>query len=137
MVSLRDQWRAWREDYRSERPAVNCDGCGTHYPRGKDTGNATYIGYALKSCGECERRKRNRKAHFQARLMQSHKGIRKIGRDVAIRYMERYGGETFVVQTAIDEKEIYLRNAFGLTIASISIFDTFPKPVEIATEIPY
>ena len=51
MVSKESQWRAWRDDYRSERPDVTCAGCGTHYPRGTDTGNATYIGYSLKSCG--------------------------------------------------------------------------------------
>ena len=70
MVSEKAQWRAWRDDYRCARPAVTCAGCGTHYPLGKDTGNATYIGYHLKSCGKCERRKRIRQAHFQARLMQ-------------------------------------------------------------------
>lgn len=46
-------WHAWRTDYWCQRPAVTCENCGTHYPRGKDEGNATYIGYALKSCGAC------------------------------------------------------------------------------------
>lgn len=54
----KEAWQAWRQDYRCERPAVTCDGCGTHYPRGKDTGNATYIGYALKSCEACHRQTR-------------------------------------------------------------------------------
>ena len=30
-----EDWRAWRDDNRSERPAVTCEGCGTHYPRRK------------------------------------------------------------------------------------------------------
>ena len=140
MVSLKEQWRAWRDDYRSSRPAVTCEGCGTHYPRGnQDEGNATYIGYSLKSYGECQRisqREKSRQDHFQAHLA-SRNGIRKIHRDVAIRYIERFGGSTFVVQTEIDDCEIYLRNAFGLAIATVSMFDKFPKTVEIATEIPY
>ena len=57
-------------------------------------------------------------------------GIRKIHRDVAVRYRERFGGSTFVVQTEIDDREIYLRNSLGLTIATVSIFDKFPKPPE-------
>ena len=139
MVSLKEQWRAWRDDYRSSRPAVTCEGCGTHYPRGKDEGNATYIGYSLKSCEECQRirREKSRQDHFQARLVASRNGIRKIHRDVAIRYIERFGGSTFVVQTEIDDCEIYLRNFLGLTIATVSQFDKFQKPPEnIVDDLP-
>ena len=130
-------WIAWREDYRAPRPAVTCVGCGTHYPRGKDTGNATYIGYSLKSCGECQRirREKSRQDHFQARLARRN-GIRKIHRDVAIRYIERFGGSTFVVQTEIDDCEIYLRNFLGLTIATVSQFDKFPKPPAFVDDLP-
>ena len=131
MVSKESQWRAWRDDYRSERPDVTCVGCGTHYPRGKDEGNATYIGYSLKSCEECQRirREKSRQDHFQARL-ESRNGIRKIHRDVAVRYIERFGGSTFVGQTEIDDCEIYLRNFLGLTIATVSQSDKFQKPPE-------
>ena len=49
-----EQWRAWREDYRSSRPPVTCQGCNTHYPAGKDEGNAVYQGYNLVKCGNCQ-----------------------------------------------------------------------------------
>ena len=48
------QWRAWREDYRSSRPPVTCETCETHYPSGQDEGNAVYIGYRLVQCGNCQ-----------------------------------------------------------------------------------
>ena len=57
-------------------------------------------------------------------------GIRKIHRDVAVRYIERFGGSTFVVQTEIDDCKIYLQNSLGLTTATVSMFDKFPKPPE-------
>ena len=138
MVSKESQWRAWRDDYRSEHPDVTCAGCGTHYPRGKDTGNATYIGYSLKSCGECQRRRRekSRQDHFQARWGASRNGIRKIHRDVAVRYIERFGGSTFVVQTEIDDCEVYLRNSLGLTIATVSQFDKFQKTPAFVDNLP-
>ena len=129
MVSKESQGRAWRDDYRSERPDVTCAAGGTHYPRGKDERNATYIGYSLKSFGERQcisRREKSQQEHFQARLVASRNGIRKIHRDVAVRYIERFGGSTFVVQTEIDDCEIYLRNSLGLTIAIVSMFDKFP-----------
>ena len=49
-----EQWRAWREDYRSSRPPVTCQNCETHYPAGKDEGNAVYMGYNLVQCGNCQ-----------------------------------------------------------------------------------
>ena len=139
MVSKREQWRAWREDYRSERPAVTCDGCGTHYPQGTDEGNATYIGYSLKSCGACKRtrKEQSRHDHFHARSVVGNNGIRVIHRDVACRYIERFGGSTFSVQTEIDDCEIYLQNALGQTIATVSMFDKFPKPPAILDDLPY
>ena len=142
-VCTAEQWRAWRDDYRSERPAVTCDGCGTHYPRGKDEGNATYIGYSLKSCGACHRDNELKRAdarvvlklhrHISARknTPKESKPIREIHRDTACRYISRFDGSTFTVQTAPDDADIYLRNAFGLTIAKVMPTDRYPKPVEI------
>ncbi|MDD9972980.1 MAG: hypothetical protein OXU27_03190 [Candidatus Poribacteria bacterium] len=51
--SEKEDWRAWREDYRSSRPPVTCQKCDTHYPRGKDEGNAIYRGFTLVQCGNC------------------------------------------------------------------------------------
>ena len=68
--------------------------------------------------------------------MASGNGIRKIHRDVAVRYIERFGGSTFVVQTEIDDCETYLRNSLGLTIATVSQFEKFPKPPAFVDDLP-
>ena len=140
-----EDWLAWRDDNRSERPAVTCEGCGTHYPRGnQDTGNATYIGYSLKTCGACYRHNELKRAsarvvlkihrHIEARrniAKDARKPIKEIHRDIAARYITRFDGSTFAVQTDVDDADIYLRNAFGLTIAKVLATDRYPKPVEV------
>ena len=139
-----EQWLAWRDDYRSERPAVTCEGCGTHYPRGKDEGNATYIGFSLKSCGACHRENEIKRQsarvvlklhrHITETRKNTPKGskpIRDIHRDIAARYITRFHGSTFAVPTAEDDADIYLRNIFGLTIAKVMPTDRYPKPVEV------
>ena len=138
-----DAWRAWREDYRSERPAVTCEGCGTHYPRGKDEGNATYIGYSLKTCGACHRENELKRAsarvslklhrHITARknTPKGSQPIKEVHRDTAARYITRFDGSTFAVPTAEDNAEIYLRNAYGLTIAKVMPTDRYPHPAEV------
>ena len=138
----REQWHAWRTDYRCERPAVTCENCGKHYPRGKDEGNATYIGYALKTCGNCYRENELKRAsaretvltlhrHLEARrntVKEARKPIREIHRDIACRYIQRFDGSTFLVPTAPDDADIYLRNAFGLTIAKVMPTERYPAP---------
>ena len=136
-------WHAWRTDYRCQRPAVTCEGCGRHYQRGEDEGNATFIGYALKSCGDCHRHNAIKRQsarvvlklhrHIEARrnTPKDSKGIKDIHRDTAFRYIQRFDGSTFAVPTAEDDADIYLRNAFGLTIAKVLPTDKYPKPVEV------
>ena len=139
----REDWQAYREDYRCARPAVTCDNCGTHYPCGKDEGNATYIGYALKTCGNCHRENELKRAsaravltlhrHIEARrntVKEARKPIREIHRDIAVRYIQRFNGSTFSVQTAADDCDIYLRNAFALTIAKVLATDKYPSDAE-------
>ena len=139
----REAWKMYREDYRCTRPAVTCEGCGTHYPRGKDEGNATYIGYALKTCGNCYRENELKRAsaravltlhrHIEARrntVKEARKPIREIHRDTAVRYIQRFNGSTVVVQTAADDCDIYLRNAFALTIAKVLAADKYPVDAE-------
>ena len=139
-----EQWLAWRDDYRCTRPAVTCEACGTHYKAGQDTGNATYIGYALKSCGNCHRQNELKRAsarvmlkihrHIEARRNTpkgSQKTIKDIHRDIAMRYITRFDGSTFAVPIAEDDAEIYLRNAFGLTIAKVMPTDKYPKPAPV------
>ena len=153
----RQQWRAWRDDYRCARPAVTCQNCDTHYPRGKDEGNATYIGYSLKSCGNCQQVKlteieARRKAevaevveriekrlsnHIATRRNTPTKPIREIHQDVATRYILLFNGSTFSVQTAPDDADIFLRNAFGLTIAKVLLTDRYPKDYVVVDDLPF
>jgi len=139
----KDAWQMWREDYRCARPAVTCEGCRTHYPRGKDEGNATYIGYSLKTCGNCHRQNELKRSsarvmlklhrHITARMNtpKEAKPIRGIHRDIAARYITRFHGSTFAVPTAEDNADIYLRNTYGLTIAKVIPTDRYPKAVEV------
>lgn len=64
---------------------------------------------------------------------------KRVFRDVACRYIQRFGGSTFSVQTDADDCEIYLRNREGLTIASVSLLDRYPKPPapETFADMPY
>ena len=147
----REQWHAWRTDYCCERPAVTCQSCGMHYPRGKDEGNATYIGYTLQTCGNCHRENELKRSsaravltlhrHLQARqngVKEARKPIKETHRDIACRYIARFDGSTFAVPTAPDNADIYLRNAFGLTIAKVMPTDRYPTAhTETATEIPF
>ena len=54
-------------------------------------------------------------------------------RDVARRYIQRFGGSTFSVQTAADDAEIYLRNRQGTPIATVSLLNRFPEKVDPST----
>ena len=64
---------------------------------------------------------------------------RVIYRDVAVRYLERFGGSTFAVQVAVDQSEIYLENAKGQVIGKVSSLDQYPKGFDdaIVGDIPY
>ena len=55
---------------------------------------------------------------------------RSVFRDVACRYIQRFGGSTFMIQTDVDDADIYLRNADGFAIATVSAFDRFPKTID-------
>ena len=48
-------------------------------------------------------------------------------RDVAYRYIRRFGGTTITAQNDVDNCEIYLRNAHFSVIAKVSPFDKYPK----------
>ena len=127
------QWQAWREDSRCTRPAVTCQGCDTHYPRGKDEGNAIYQGFNLVECGNCQ------KVEFaEPRILFPH-AYKRVFRDVACRYIQRFGGSTFNVQTDADDCDIYLRDKHGETIASVSMHNRFPEHVDesIFDEMPF
>lgn len=139
------QWRAWREDYRSSRPAVTCENCDTHYPRGVDEGNATYHGYRLVECGNCKRKAAIRKARNNVALklwrhINKHRNDnRTVYRDVACRYIRRFEGKTYALQTDVDACEIYLENAEGRIIGRVSMLDKYPKPppAETFDDMPF
>ena len=55
---------------------------------------------------------------------------KRVFRDVACRYIQRFGGSTFAVQTEIDDCEIYLRDRFGEVIASVSLRNQFSEKID-------
>ena len=61
---------------------------------------------------------------------------RRVCRDVVCRYIRRFGGSTFQVQTDFDNAETYLRDASGVAIAQISFLNRFPEDVT-DYDLPY
>ena len=79
-------------------------------------------------------------AHFAARkntVKEARKPIREIHRDIAVRYVKMFHGSTFAVQTAADDSEIYLRNAFALTIAKVLATDKYPIRSPQVQDLPF
>ena len=62
---------------------------------------------------------------------------RRVCRDVVCRYIRRFGGSTFQVQTDFDNAETYLRDVTGLAIAQISFLNRFPEQVTVSDDIPF
>ena len=58
-------------------------------------------------------------------------GKKVIHRDTACRYIARYGGSTYQLQTDADNSKIYLKNSLGKTLAKVLPTDRYPKPVEV------
>jgi len=50
-----------------------------------------------------------------------------IPRDVAQRYIERFGGSTRAVQIAADDAIVYLRNADGDVLGPVTQTDKYPR----------
>ena len=132
---LMEQWKAWRDDYRCARPPVSCKGCDTYYPTDKDAAVMIFDGFTLVECSNCYRKQEIRRAKAQALAkLQRHinarrNGNRKVNSDVACRYITRFGGSTFAIQTEMDNCEVYLQNAGGKVLARVDMFDKYPKPV--------
>ena len=145
----RDKWHAWRTDYRCQRPDVVCDGCDTFYPSEKSEATMVFDGFRLVSCSVCYRQREIRKVTARIRdLLNSHIATRAnphpahqrtIYRDVAIRYLTRFNGNTQTIQTHIDNCEVVLKNRYGSIIGQVSMFDKFPKPppAESVADMPY
>lgn len=62
---------------------------------------------------------------------------RRVCRDVVQRYIQRFGGDVFTVQTEIDSAETYLRDTNGIAIAQVSFLNRYPKHATISDNILY
>ena len=148
----RESWYHWKRDYFLERPvAVTCDGCGKHFPKGKDAAFMRFEGFQLVECSECQqianRRRReiaivaNRitaklTAHIENR---GNRGIpkRTIARDVALRYCKRFKGYVNSVQTDADNAEFVLYNRFATPIAKVSGLNRFSELIPDFSDLPF
>ena len=125
----------WLEsDWNDDRKEIPCE-CGAVYPRHSRKVNASSVNGKANGCTACKPSRREReitkaKTRCMAKLAKHIANQRKrtIYRDVAIRYLERFGGQTFAVQTEVDDNEIYLENVNGQIIGAVSYADKFPKP---------
>lgn len=129
------QWMAWRDDYRCARPPVSCKGCDTFYPPNKHATQMVFEGFNLVRCSACKPN-----GQTEPEILFPHV-YRRVNRDVVCRYITRFGGSTFSMQTAADDCEIYLRNRHGATIATVSLLNRFPEtPPEndsVFADMPY
>ena len=116
------QWMAWRDDYRCARPPVSCNGCDTFYPPNAHAPVMVFEGFTLVRCTACKPN-----GQTEPEILFPHV-YRRVFRDTVCRYIRRFGGSTFSVQTAADDCEIYLRDKHGRTLASVSFLDRYPKP---------
>ena len=145
-------WRNWTQDYFQERPvAVICEGCGTHYAKGKDAAFMRFEGYQLAECSECQRlgtRRRKEIAKVANRITQKltahieergNRGIpkRTIARDVALRYRKRFKGYVNSVQTDADNAEFVLYNRFATPIAKVSGLNRFSELIPDFSDLPF
>ena len=121
-------------DWYDDRKVIPCE-CGAVYPRHSREVNASSINGIANGCTACKPSQRPReiaKAKTRCRLKLARhiaKARRKrvIYRDVAVRYLQRFGGSTFAVQTAIDASEIFLQDANGRVLGAVSYQDKYPK----------
>ena len=134
-------------DYRDtpDPRSYTCD-CGNDVHKTFDRQTRSVNGQIV-SCSRCVRRKaiaevsermhQRLKNHIAARANQPITK-RTIYRDVAVRYLTRFDGNTETIQTEIDDCEVVLKNRYGSIIGQVSMFDKFPKPpAEVATDMPY
>ena len=148
----KESWYHWKRDYFLERPiAVICEGCGKHYPKGKDAAFMRFEGYRLIECSECQRLATPRRREIAkvanritAKLTKhieerGNRGIptRCIARDVALRYRKRFKGYVNSVQTDADNAEFVLYNRFATPIAKVSSLNRFQEPKPDFSDMPF
>lgn len=129
---------------------IACE-CGKVYPISEsDKLSPMRINNVAKGCTACIRDKHQReiaKAASRCRLilarhiamMRRARKKRTIYRDVAVRYLRLFGGQTFSVQTDVDACEVYLENANGMILGKVSTLDLYPKGMHdvVVDEIPF
>ena len=145
-VWTRDGWKDVEVGREYPHQCVNCDAVISNLNRSKHTINGV-----PHKCEKCYRRseiavvadriRRQLEAHLAARkqhaIKEARRPIREIHRDIAIRYIQRFNGSTFHVQTAADDSDIYLRNAFALTIAKVLATDKYPSQAPPVQDLPF
>ena len=135
-----------REDYRCEGLPKQCKRCSAVIGGGNRSKHS--INGVPQKCEKCERCYRHSEIQkVSARIRKRiddwqatrDAGNRKVHRDIACRYIALHAGETYAIQTEIDDFKIFLRNADGTTIAEVLPTDKFPKLPSTADfhEIPY
>ena len=139
-VWTRDGWK--RNEVGTEYPhnCVNCDAVVGTRNHSKHSINGV-----PQKCERCYRHSEIRKTTVRIRRRLDEwqatrdAGNRKVHRDIACRYIARYHGETYAIQTEIDDCKIFLKDAHGTTIAEVLSTDRFPKLPRTADfhEIPF
>ena len=128
---------------------VQCE-CGKVYKESDRAVHASRINGIANGCVSCKPDRHQReitKAAARCRLKLARhiaatrraRMKRTIYRDVAVRYLRLFGGQTFSVQTDVDACEVYLENAKGMILGQVSSFDLYPKGFDdvIVDEIPF
>ena len=119
---------------------VSCDAVISHGNRSTHSINGI-----PQKCEKCHRYAEIRKVTQRIRkridehLASQEAGNRRVHRDIACRYIAQFGGQTYSVQTDVDDCTVYLKNAHGKTIARVSMFDRYPKLPKTADfhEMPF
>ena len=131
----------WYET-RNELPCV----CGAVFPRhAAHHLSSVSINGIFTDCTKCkpygERSRRIKEIanRIDATLFRHrHAKPRIVCNDVAVRYLKRFGGSTFAVQTDADDCDVFLKNEADAVIAVVSLFDRFPKPPPATiADMPY
>jgi len=124
--------------YSVESPKIQKCECGRVYPASSRSVNGSTINGIANGCIQCKPHRRQRemaKARARCRLTLARhiaktRGNRVIPRDVACRYLARFGGCTFAVQTDVDAAEMYLENAKGQILGSVDMRNRYREKLQ-------
>lgn len=116
------------------RKQIACE-CGKVYPPHSRAVNASFVNGIANGCVECRpvrMERENIKALGRIRYkLAMHIAKRKkriIHRDVAVRYLQRFGGHTFGVRKSFDMADIFLESESGIVLGMVTYSDKYPKP---------